>query len=166
MHQDFFSWGAISFLIIILCSLLVGYDMISSCKNKDKNYQVEYVSKTGEPTSKSVESTSKTNEKFYKKMVEMERDSTLIFDGFPTCLTDILILRKQPGEEVFSTETDTLYLFDRDLNRYDINRYVYYLFKDNHGNLWSLFRHNETFRLTREDEIKCKKLLEVKTKKE
>ncbi len=152
-------------ILVIVLTFLVGFLIGTNTSSyEDKNSQVENTLKANEDYE--VEYASTTNQKFYQKMVDMERNSILIFNGFPTCLTDMLILRKQPGEEIFSTEADTLYLLDRDLNLCDINRYVYYLFKDNHGNLWSLFRHNETFQLTREDEIRFKKLLEKKSQKD
>ena len=153
-------------LLMVVCILIIVFCTISVKRRatmlyeKNKKYQTECVD-TVKHDSETVESASKSNEKFYKKMVEMDRGLTLIFDGFPTCLTDILSMHKQPGEKIFSTKTDTLYLVDWDLNRADINKYPYYIVKDNHNNLWSLFRHNETFRLTREDEKKHKKLLEI-----
>lgn len=132
--------------------------MILSYKNY--NYQVNALEAV-EDSSKIVEYASETNEKFYKKMVGMKRDSTLVFNGFPTCLTDILS-RRIPGDEILTTETDTLYLVDWGLNRADINRYPCYIVKDNHDNLWSIFRHNENFHLNRVDEVKHKDWLEIR----
>ena len=154
MKNSKFSWVAVLFL---LCAILVGYDVISFYKN---NTNQEMVSEDVEDTSKGVESASETKEKFYKKMVDMERNSTLIFNGFPTCLTDILSHRN-PGDEILTTGTDTLYLVDWDLNRADINRYPCYIVKDNHDNLWSIFRHNENFHLKRVDEVKHKDWLKI-----
>jgi hypothetical protein len=142
-----FPWGAATFFVVLLCAIPVGYKMLSSYKTK--NYQVEYA--------------SETDKKFYQKMVEMKKNSTLIFNGFPTCLTSILSYKTKPGDAILYTETDTLYLVCRDLNRADINRYPCYVIKDNHNQIWSLFRHNDKFHLNREDETKHKDWLEVKT---
>ena len=150
----------VCFLIIVFCTTSVRRRATTHCE-KNKNDQTECATNRAKHDSETIEPASKSNERFYKKMVEMNRESTLVFDGFPTCLTDILSMHKQPGEIIFSTKTDTLYLVDWDLNRTDINKYPYYIFKDNYNNLWSLFRHNETFRLTREDEKKHEKLLEI-----
>ena len=158
MQHNVFTWEMASFLVIILCAICVGYSMISSYKNY--NYQVNAL-ETVEDSSKIVEYASETNEKFYKKMVGMKRDSTLVFNGFPTCLTDILS-RCIPGDKILTTGTDTLYLVDWDLNRADINRYPCYIVKDNHDNLWSIFRHNENFHLNRVDEVKHKDWLEIR----
>lgn len=158
MKHSKFSWMAASFLVILLCAIPVGYDVISSYKN---NTNQEIASEAVEDASKTVECASETNEKFYKKMVAMKRNSTLIFNGFPTCLTDILSHRN-PGDEILTTGTDTLYLVDWDLNRTDINRYPCYIVKDNHDNLWSIFRHNENFHLNRVDEVKHKDWLEIR----
>lgn len=147
MKRKHFSWGVASFITIFLCAIPVGYKMILSCKNQ--NSQVEYA--------------SKTNEKFYHKMVKMEKNSTLTFNGFPTCLTSILSHSTTPGDAILTTEKDTLYLAFRWLNYNDINRYPFYIVKDNKDNFWSLFRHNEKFLLTRRDKKDFKDLL-TKTK--
>lgn len=152
------SWGAVSFIVILLCAIPVGCNMISSCKNSKS--EVDDTMDTNEDYE--VECASKTNENFYQKMVEMERNSTLVFNGFPTCLASILYTHTQPGDEILATETDTLYLVDWDLNRADINRYPCYVVKDNHDNLWSIFRHNENFHLNRLDEEKYKDWLEIR----
>lgn len=117
-----------------LVSFLVGYGVSLSHKNIDS--KVEYA--------------SETNSKFFQKMVNVDKNSTLIFDGFPTCLTSIF--NTPLGEEILSTEKDTLFLVFKGLNQQDINRYPYYILKDNHDNVWSLFRHNDKYILKKEDE--------------
>lgn len=123
------------FLLVaaFLVSFLVGYGVSSFRRNKDS--KVEYA--------------SETNNKFYQKMVNMDESSRLTFNGFPTCLTSIFYAK--PGEEILTTETDTLYFEYRDLNREDINRYPYYVIKDNHNKKWSIFRHNDKFHLYRDE---------------
>ncbi len=139
--------------VLIFCAgFLVGTKNTLSYKNK--NAQVEDTLKANKDYE--VEYASTTNEKFYQKMVGMERNSTLVFNGFPTCLTSILHAHTQPEDEILATEKDTLYLVDWDLNRRDINKYPLYIVKDNHNNLWSIFRHNENFHLNRVDEVKHK----------
>lgn len=145
-----FSWGAASFIVVFLCAIPVGYRVISSCKNQD--FQMEYA--------------SETSKKFYQKMIKMEKNSILVFNGFPTCLTDMLSHAITPGDQILCTEKDTLYLVLRGLNYRDINKYPYYIIKDNHNNLWSLFRHNGNFILTREDEVNNKALLNLEEQNE
>ena len=126
------------FLLVValfLISFLVGYGVSLSRRNKDS--KVEYA--------------SETNSKFFQKMVNMDKNSTLTFDGFPTCLTSIF--NTPLGEEILSTEKDTLFFVSRGLNQQDINRYPYYILKDNHNNVWSLYRHNDKYILKREDEM-------------
>ncbi len=143
MRDFIFSLLMVAFGAFLACAGIVGYDVISSYK---KNYsQVEYASETGN--------------KFYQKMIEMERNTTLHFDGFPTSLTSILFLNTQPGDKIINAGDSTLTLVSRDLNRTDINRYPYYVIKDNCGNVWTLFRHNDKFRLTRKDETESKEWL-------
>lgn len=115
-----------------LVSFLVGYGVSVFRRNKDS--QVEYA--------------SQTNQDFYQDMVKIKKGKHLTFNGFPTCLTPILHINN--GEEIFSTETDSLTLTFRDLNRDDVNRYPYYVIEDNHKNKWSLFRHNANYFLYRE----------------
>lgn len=146
-------------ILVVVLTFFVGFLIGTNASSyEDKNSQVENTLKANEDYE--VESASTTNQKFYKKMVEMKRNSTLIFNGFPTCLTDILS-RRIPGDEILATGTDTLYLVDWDLNRADINRYPCYIVKDNHDNLWSIFRNNENFHLNRVDEVKHKDWLEI-----
>ena len=153
-----------TFFIILFVSLSFLAGLFVGTKNalsyENKNSQAEDTLKANKDYE--VEYASKTNEKFYQKMVEMERNSTLVFNGFPTCLASILYTHTQPGDEILATETDTLYLVDWDLNRADINRYPCYVVKDNHDNLWSIFRHNENFHLNRLDEEKYKDWLEIR----
>lgn len=143
MKRKNFSLGVASIITIFLCAIPVGYKMVLSCKNH--NSQVEYA--------------SETNDKFYQKMVKMERNSTLTFNGFPTCLTSILSHNTAPGDAILTTEKDTLYLAFKWLNYADINKYPFYIVKDNKDNFWSLYRHNEKFLLTRRDKKDFKDLL-------
>ena len=83
----------------------------------------------------------------------------MCFNGFPTCLIS-LCNNISSGDEILTTETDTLFFVFRDLNRKDINKYPYYVIKDNHDNVWTLFRYNDEFLLTREDDTEYKLLLE------
>lgn len=100
-------------------------------------------------------------EKLYQTMANMERNSTLIFDEFPTPLEKVT--QSMPGDSILISGSDTLSLVFRDLNREDkINRYPFYIMKDDKNNLWSLFRHNNEFHLTREDEAKHKDWLNYK----
>lgn len=145
LEKKIFPFLMALFAFSMLNAIVVGYDVISSYK---ENYsQVEYA--------------SETNERFYQEMVKMKKNTTRFFNGFPTCLTNILHSHTQPGDEILATEKDTVYYVLRDLNRTDINKYPFYVVKDNHNNLWSLFRHNDKFHLTRENETKFKKLLEI-----
>ena len=122
----------ILWVVAALLGLLAGYAVSVFRGNKDS--QVEYA--------------SQTNQDFYQDMVKIKKGKHLTFNGFPTCLTPILHINN--GEEIFSTETDSLTLAFRDLNRYDVNRYPYYVIEDNHKNKWSLFRHNANYFLYRE----------------
>ena len=106
-----------------------------------------------------VEYASETDNKFYQKMIKLERNQTLHFNGFPSSLTSILFKNLKPGERILNCGDESLILLFEDLNRTDINRYYYYIIKDTHNNYWSLYRHNDKFRLTRIDEKKEKKWL-------
>ena len=92
----------------------------------------------------------------------MERNSKLHFDGFPASLTSILFLNTAPGDSIVNAGDSTLILVSRDLNRTDINKYPYYVIKDKKNNLWSLFRHNDKYRLTRLDESEYQEWLKEK----
>jgi hypothetical protein len=136
MRDFIFSLLMVAFGAFLACAGIVGYDVISSYK---KNYsQVEYA--------------SETDNKLYQKMTKMKRNSTLLFNGFPASLTSILFLNTAPGDSIVNAGDSTLILVSRDLNRTDINKYPYYVIKDKKNNLWSLFRHNDKYRLTRLDE--------------
>lgn len=120
-----------------------------------------FETKTHEAVHSRVEYCSETNEKFYQQMVGMERNTQKVFDGFPTCLTSVFY--SQIGAKILTTQTDTLYFVDRDLDRSTPNKYPYFVVKDNHGNIWSIVRHNDKYRLIREDEEQIGPLLEKKT---
>ena len=69
-------------ILVILLTFLVGYIIGTKTElsYEDKNAQVENTLKTNEDYEE--EYASETNEKFYKKMVRMERNSTLVFNGW------------------------------------------------------------------------------------
>ena len=136
-------------VILLFCAIPVSRNVVS-------HYETEC---------SPVEYASQTNEKFYQQMVEMEENSQMSFNGFPTCLTS-LCNNILPGDEILTTETDTLFFVFRDLNRKDINKYPYYVIKNNHGNVWTLFRHNDKFLLTKQDATEYKFLLEEDVQKQ
>jgi len=139
-------------LLVALFTFLAGFQVGVHCVIS--SYQKRYYSQ--------VEYASETDNKFYQKMVNMERNSTLHFDGFPTSLTSILFLNTAPGDSIVNAGDSTLILVSRDLNRTDINKYPYYVIKDEKNNLWSLFRHNDKYRLTRLDESEYQEWLKEK----
>lgn len=106
--------------------------------------------KSHEKAPTKVEYASKTDNKFYKKMVDMERGSEIVFDGFPACLVDAF--NALPGDEILVTRKDTVFFVSRYFSRDNVNNYPFYVIKDNHGNVWVIYRSNETFRLIRENE--------------
>ena len=63
----------IFFFVILFNGICVGYSTISTYT---ENYP-------------KIECASVTNEKFYQKMVKMERNTTEFFNGFPICLISI-----------------------------------------------------------------------------
>lgn len=143
MEKRIFRFLMMLFAFSMLNAIAVGYSMISSYSDNDS--QVEYA--------------SETDNKFYQKMVDLERNHTLYFNGFPASLTSILFKNLKPGEKILNCGDEPLILLFEDLNRTDINKYYYYIIKDTHNNYWSLYRHNDKFRLTRIDEKKDKKWL-------
>ena len=128
----------------------VGVHRVITAYQKDFYSQVEYA--------------SETDNKLYQKMTKMKRNSTLLFNGFPASLTSILFLNTAPGDSIVNAGDSTLILVSRDLNRTDINKYPYYVIKDEKNNLWSLFRHNDKYRLTRLDESEYQEWLMEKEK--
>ena len=143
VEKKVFRFLMVIFAIVMANTIYVGYDMISTYK---ENYsQVEYA--------------SETDNKFYQEMIDLERNQTLHFNGFPASLTSILFKNLKPGEKILNCGDEPLILLFEDLNRTDINRYYYYIIKDTHNNYWSLKRHNDKFRLTRIDEEENKKWL-------
>jgi len=132
----------IFFFVILFNGICVGYSTISTYT---ENYP-------------KIECASVTNEKFYQKMVKMERNTTEFFNGFPICL--ISIRSSLSGDVILTTEKkDTLFLAFKGLNYNDINRYPFYVVKDNHNSFWSLSRRNDKFHLTKRDKNFYKKLL-------
>ena len=143
VEKKVFRFLMVIFAIVMANTIYVGYDMISTYK---ENYsQVEYA--------------SETDNKFYQKMIELERNQTLHFNGFPASLTSILFKNLRPGDRILNCGDEPLTLVFEDLDRTNINRYYYYIIKDTKNNYWSLHRHNDKFRLTRIDEKKEKKWL-------
>ena len=133
----------VAFGAFLACTSIVGYATHLSYK---ENYsQVEYA--------------SETDNKFYQKMIELERNQTLHFNGFPASLTSILFKNLKPGDRILNCGDEPLTLVSIDLDRTNINNYHYYIIKDSKNNYWSLHRHNDKFRLSRIDEKKEKKWL-------
>jgi len=107
---------------------------------------------------------TETSEKFYQKMVNMKENSCLVFDGFPTCLTDIL--SNPPKDKILITETDTLSFIYRDLDHESINKYPYYVIQDTKDNFWSLHRYNGMYVLRKKDYEWLKDLLNAREAEE
>jgi hypothetical protein len=143
MEKKIFRFLMVLFVITMLNAIAIGYSLISSYL--DNYSQVEYA--------------SETDNKFYQKMIELERNQTLHFNGFPASLTSILFKDLKPGERILNCGDEPLTLVSKDLDRTNINRYYYYIIKDTKNNYWSLCRHNEKFRLNRIDEKRNKKWL-------
>lgn len=139
MERNLFSFLMVIFALFLLNTIFVGFDVISSYieNNQPKPEHYKVIS----------------YENFYQEMVEMERNSTFIFDEFPAPLRKIA--KHVSGDTILISKNDTLNLVFRDLNRRDrVNRYPYYIMKDSKNNLWSLFRYDDEFHLKREDEVK------------
>ena len=128
------------FVLLALCIFFIISGAIVGCQQK----------KSHEKAPVKVEYASQTDNKFYKKMVDMERGSEIVFDGFPTCLVDAF--NALPGDEILVTRKDTVSFVSRYFSRDNVNNYPFYVIKDNHGNVWIIYRSNETFRLIRENE--------------
>ena len=148
MSDRLFLLEMIFFFVILLNGVSVGYSVISSYI--ENHPRIEYA--------------SQTNEKFYQKMVKMERNTTEYFNGFPVCLIDVR--NSSPGDAVLTTEKDTLYLAFEGLNYKDVNRYPFYVIRDNKNNFWSLLRRNDKFHLTRRDKKDYEDLPEIKSNKD
>jgi hypothetical protein len=132
-------------LFTFLAGFQVGVHRVIASYQKDFYSQVEYA--------------SETDNKFYQKMIELERNQTLHFNGFPASLTSILFKNLRPGDRILNCGDEPLTLVHEDLDRTNINKYYYYIIKDTKNNYWSLHRHNDKFRLSRIDEKKEKKWL-------
>lgn len=91
-------------------------------------------------------------EEFYPKAVNMKRGSSIRLYEFPKSLRRMRSAR--PGDCIFESGKDSVIFICSFPNQADtINRYPYYVFKDNHNNLWSFFQYKEHFyKLCREDE--------------
>lgn len=143
VEKRIFRFLMVIFAFTMFNTITVGYSQISSYL---ENYsQVEYA--------------SETDNKFYQKMIELKRNQTIHFNGFPASLTSILSKNLKPGERILNCGDEPLTLVSTTLNRTDINKYYYYVIKDTKNNYWSLYRHNDKFRLSRIDEKKEKKWL-------
>jgi hypothetical protein len=148
MEKRIFRFLMVLFVFVMFNTISVGYSLVSSyIENHPK---MEYV--------------SQTNEKFYHKMVKMERNTTEYFNGFPICLIDVR--NSSPGDAVLTTEKDTLYLAFEGLNYKDINRYPFYVIRDNKNNFWSLSRRNDRFHLTKRDKKDYEDLPKIKGSKD
>ena len=91
------------------------------------------------------------DEMFYHRMVEMEIDSELMFSEFPLPLKRLH--HASAGDKILVADNDTLSLVCVYPNQDDvINRYLFYVMKDNHNNLWSLFQYEDGYHLYKEDE--------------
>lgn len=91
------------------------------------------------------------DEMFYHRMVEMETSSEWMFSEFPLPLKRLL--HASAGDKILVDGNDTLSLVCVYPNQDDIiNRYLFYVMKDNHDHLWSLFQYEDGFHLYREDE--------------
>ena len=148
MSDRLFLLEMIFFFVILLNGVSVGYSVISSYI--ENHPRIEYA--------------SQTNEKFYQKMVKMERNTTEYFNGFPVCLIDVR--NSSPGDAVLTTEKDTLYLAFEGLNYKDVNRYPFYVIRDNKNNFWSLSRRNDRFHLTKRDKKDYEDLPKIKGSKD
>jgi len=91
-------------------------------------------------------------EVFYQRMTRLEPCEQWVFKRFPRHLKDAK--KSVPGDIIISTKHDTLSLVCKYPNQADIeNRYPFYVFKDNHENVWSLFQYKKhLYVLYREDE--------------
>lgn len=91
------------------------------------------------------------DEMFYHRMVDMETSSELMFSEFPLPLKRLL--HASAGDKILVDGDDTLSLVCVYPNQDDLeNRYLFYVMKDNHDHLWSLFQYEDGFHLYREDE--------------
>ena len=145
-NKMFFFLLALSFFFVITGAIV-------GCQQKKSHEKPQF----------KVEYASETDEKFYQEMIGMNRHSVILFNGFPTCLTDIL--NASPGEEILTTETDTLFLAFQGFDQDGINNYRFYVVKDNHENFWTLSRYNENFFLAKDKKKRYKKLLDKVNKK-
>ena len=132
-------------LVTFLLGFQVGIHRVIASYQKDFYSQVEYA--------------SETDNKFYQKMIELKRNQTLHFDGFPASLTSILFKNLRPGDRILNCGDEALTLMFEDLDRSNINKYYYYIIKDTKNNYWSLYRHNDKFRLSRINEKRNKEWL-------
>ena len=94
---------------------------------------------------------------FYRRMTVMKPNQQWIFNDFPKHLQKVSSIRKG---EIISSGADTLSLVCCFPNQADtVNRYLFYILKDNHGNVWSLFHEeDDKFHLYREDPKKFQQL--------
>ena len=94
-------------------------------------------------------------EECYKQMVEMKR--TIILGEFPRQLQKMRYGRA--GKLLFENGQDSLFLVHSYPNYNDVHRYLYYIMRDNHDNVWSLFQEDSTFYLHKIEEGELKKKL-------
>ena len=94
---------------------------------------------------------SNHDEMFYHKMVNMDKNSEITFFEFPHSLRRLL--HATAGDKILSADGDTLTLICCYPNQADsVNRYPFYVMKDNRDNLWSLFHYEDGYHLYKEDE--------------
>ena len=96
-----------------------------------------------------------TVEECYEQMVEMKR--TIILGKFPHQLQKMRYAHA--GKLLFENGQDSLFLVHSYPNYDDVNRYLYYIMRDNHDNVWSLFQEDSTFYLHKIEEGELKKKL-------
>ena len=94
-------------------------------------------------------------EECYKQIVEMKR--TIILGEFPRQLQKMRYGRA--GKLLFENGQDSLFLVHSYPNYDDVHRYLYYIMRDNHNNVWSLFQEDSTFYLHKIEEGELKKKL-------
>ena len=94
-------------------------------------------------------------EECYNQMVGMKR--TIILGEFPRQLQKMRY--GHAGKLLFENGQDSLFLVHSYPNYNDVHRYLYYIMRDNHDNVWSLFQEDSTFYLHKIEEGELKKKL-------
>lgn len=91
----------------------------------------------------------------YKAMLKVDENHCITFEEFPTALKPIIGLYQG---NIFTTKNgDTLQLICSFPDYGTVNRYLWYFFKDNHGNYWTMFHEeDDKYRIYSEDPNKAK----------